>query len=222
MIILIKEIANMENENNDRLSKITSEAIDQKILVLESILGAYNKSKHDNKYLFKSFIKKTLQSFSLQTPIKEAAKKFEDGIDNLKLFKKIFPKSKDEQYYLSNLDEAANLLSDAYQNLDEAKKDPKFSKRIKKLGEKHQIQYFENIENSMKLCGDLRKDILNEMLTTKREEINKEMGGKNDLSQKKLRMIVKDFEEWKSKNFVKKKVSEISMIGMHRKRDSSL
>ena len=94
----------MENENNDRLSKITSEAIDQKILVLESILGVYNESKDDNKYLFKSFIKKTLQSISLQTSTKEDAKKFEDGIDNLKLFKKIFPKSKDEQYYLSNLD----------------------------------------------------------------------------------------------------------------------
>ena len=140
----------------------------------------------------------------MQTPAKEAAKKFEDGIYKLIQFKKTFPKSKDGQYYLSKLDRAANLLSDAYQNLDEAKKDTKFSERIKKLGEKHQTQYFENIETSMQLCGDLRKDILNEMLEKKHQEINKEMGDKNDLSNNlELRIMVEDFKKWKDQNFEK-------------------
>ena len=40
----------MENENNDKLSKITPEEIDRKISVLQSILGQYNKSKDDNQY----------------------------------------------------------------------------------------------------------------------------------------------------------------------------
>ena len=202
-----------ENPKMNKSLKFNDSNLLNRIPILESILKRYDESREGKNLtkLFKSVFKKTSQLVLGATPTTEVAGQFKKGIDKLKEYKDIVIPDNQHKEYLPSLDQAANILSDIYQNLDEAKKDIKFSNRIKKLEKDHQTPYFENIERTIAFCGDVRKNILNEMREKKILEINILM---KDLSPEGYKEKVTKFEAWKDQNFTNKEVGNTPQKGV--------